>query len=222
MRSLIGNWLDAVGERLTLAEKIGMAAIVIALALAAAPLGWIARRFVYRDPGRRRAEPAAPGARRRLDIRDLRGAAARRPRRAGGRARLLQPLRSEHAGRHRRRVRGGARADRRQCAWPRRARARARGLAAHSDERPVGGDRLSPRDGDRGDLGGRAADRAGGRRRRLAQHRGRRRGAWARSSPRSRSPTRCASSASQPAGAQGSPQNEAWAPLENARLGGRA
>ena len=37
--------------RPTLAEKIGMAAIVIALALAAAPLGWIARRFVYRDQG---------------------------------------------------------------------------------------------------------------------------------------------------------------------------
>jgi potassium-dependent mechanosensitive channel len=50
MRSLIGNWLDAVGERLTLLEKIEMAAGVIALALAAAPLGWLARRFVYRDP----------------------------------------------------------------------------------------------------------------------------------------------------------------------------
>jgi potassium-dependent mechanosensitive channel len=51
MRGLIGNWLDAVGERLTLAEKIEMAAGLIALALAAAPLGWLARRFVYRDPG---------------------------------------------------------------------------------------------------------------------------------------------------------------------------
>jgi small-conductance mechanosensitive channel len=50
MRSLIGNWLDAVGQRLTLADKLGMAAIVIALALAATPLGWLARRFVYRDP----------------------------------------------------------------------------------------------------------------------------------------------------------------------------
>ena len=50
MRSLIGNWLDAIGERLTLVEKIEMAAGVIALALAAAPLGWLARRFVYRDP----------------------------------------------------------------------------------------------------------------------------------------------------------------------------
>lgn len=49
MRNLVGNWLDAAGERLTLADKIGMAAIVIALALAAAPLGWFARRFVYRD-----------------------------------------------------------------------------------------------------------------------------------------------------------------------------
>jgi potassium-dependent mechanosensitive channel len=51
MRGLIGNWLDAVGDRLTLAEKIEMAAGLIALALAAAPLGWLARRFVYRDPG---------------------------------------------------------------------------------------------------------------------------------------------------------------------------
>ena len=49
MRELVGNWLGAVGERSALA-KAGMAAIVIALALAAAPLGWLARRFVYRDP----------------------------------------------------------------------------------------------------------------------------------------------------------------------------
>jgi potassium efflux system protein len=48
VRNLIDNWLGAIGERPLLA-KIGMAAIVIALALAAAPLGWIARRFVYRD-----------------------------------------------------------------------------------------------------------------------------------------------------------------------------
>jgi small-conductance mechanosensitive channel len=50
VRNLIDNWLGAIGERPLLA-KIGMAAIVIALALAAAPLGWIARRFVYRDLG---------------------------------------------------------------------------------------------------------------------------------------------------------------------------
>jgi potassium-dependent mechanosensitive channel len=49
VRNLIDNWLGAIGERPLLA-KIGMAAIVIALALAAAPLGWIARRFVYRNP----------------------------------------------------------------------------------------------------------------------------------------------------------------------------
>src|SRR6202020_1805892 len=48
VHNLIDNWLGAIGERPLLA-KIGMAAIVIALALAAAPLGWIARRFVYRD-----------------------------------------------------------------------------------------------------------------------------------------------------------------------------
>jgi potassium-dependent mechanosensitive channel len=50
IQGLVGNWLEAAGERLTLVEKVGMAAIVIALALAAAPLGWLARRFVYRDP----------------------------------------------------------------------------------------------------------------------------------------------------------------------------
>src|SRR5580700_9685595 len=50
VRNLAGNWLGAIGERPLLA-KIGMAAIALALALAAAPLGWIARRFVYRDLG---------------------------------------------------------------------------------------------------------------------------------------------------------------------------
>jgi potassium-dependent mechanosensitive channel len=50
MRSLIGNWLDALGERLSLAQKIGVAAIVLALALAAAPLSWLSRRVVHRDP----------------------------------------------------------------------------------------------------------------------------------------------------------------------------
>jgi potassium-dependent mechanosensitive channel len=50
VRNLADNWLGAIGERPLLA-KIGMAAIVIALALAAVPLGWIARRFVYRDVG---------------------------------------------------------------------------------------------------------------------------------------------------------------------------
>jgi len=55
MGSLIGNWLDAARERLTLAEEIGLAALVIALMLGPVPLGWIARRFVYRD---RVAEPS--------------------------------------------------------------------------------------------------------------------------------------------------------------------
>ncbi len=49
--SLVDNWLGAIEGRLTLIEKIGMAAIVIVLALAAIPLGWVTRRFVYRDPG---------------------------------------------------------------------------------------------------------------------------------------------------------------------------
>ena len=50
MRSLIGNWLDAVGERLSTAAKIGIAAAALALALAVAPLAWLTRRVVYRDP----------------------------------------------------------------------------------------------------------------------------------------------------------------------------
>jgi potassium-dependent mechanosensitive channel len=50
VRNLAENWRGAIGERPLLA-KIGMVAILIALALAAAPLGWIARRFVYRDLG---------------------------------------------------------------------------------------------------------------------------------------------------------------------------
>jgi small-conductance mechanosensitive channel len=50
VRNLTDNWIGAIGERPLLA-KIGLAAIVIALALAAVPLGWIARRFVYRDLG---------------------------------------------------------------------------------------------------------------------------------------------------------------------------
>ena len=51
MRNLVDNWIGVVEGRPTLAEKIGMAAIVIALLLAAAPLGWIARRFIYRELG---------------------------------------------------------------------------------------------------------------------------------------------------------------------------
>ena len=65
VRNLIDNWAGAIRERSLLA-KIGMAAIVIALALAAIPLGWIARRFVYRDlgettPSRLRRALAAAG-----------------------------------------------------------------------------------------------------------------------------------------------------------------
>jgi potassium-dependent mechanosensitive channel len=47
---LIGNWLGAVGERLTLTLKIGIAAVALALLVAAAPLPWLARRVVHRDP----------------------------------------------------------------------------------------------------------------------------------------------------------------------------
>jgi potassium-dependent mechanosensitive channel len=50
IRSLLDNWLGGIGERLTLAQKIGMAAVVALLALLAAPLAWFARRIVHRDP----------------------------------------------------------------------------------------------------------------------------------------------------------------------------
>ena len=83
--------------------------------------------------GREDAKPIAPCARRRFDICALRRAAARWPRRAGQRAQFLRSIRSQHARGHRRRVRGGPRADRRQCAWPRHARAEACCVEARSD-----------------------------------------------------------------------------------------
>jgi small-conductance mechanosensitive channel len=49
--ALIGNWLDAIGERMTLTAKIGLALLALAFVLAAAPLAWLTRRVVYRDPG---------------------------------------------------------------------------------------------------------------------------------------------------------------------------
>ncbi len=51
MRSLIGNWLGAVGERITPTLKIGIATLALALALAVLPLGWVTRRVLHRDPG---------------------------------------------------------------------------------------------------------------------------------------------------------------------------
>ena len=51
MRSLTGNWLGAVGERITPTLKIGIAAVALALALAVVPLGWLTRRILHRDPG---------------------------------------------------------------------------------------------------------------------------------------------------------------------------
>ena len=50
VRSLIGNWLGGVADRLTLSQKIAMAAVAALIALIAAPLAWIARRIVHRDP----------------------------------------------------------------------------------------------------------------------------------------------------------------------------
>jgi potassium efflux system protein len=50
VKSLIADWLDGIGARLTLVQKVGMAAVAILLALIAAPLTWLARRIVHRDP----------------------------------------------------------------------------------------------------------------------------------------------------------------------------
>ena len=50
VRSQIADWLDGIGARLTLMQKIGMAAVAALLALIAAPLTWVARRIVHRDP----------------------------------------------------------------------------------------------------------------------------------------------------------------------------
>ena len=172
VRNLIDNWAGAIRERPLLA-KIGMAAIVIALALAAIPLGWIARRFVYRDlsettPSRLRRALAAAGTFVIFAVLPLGGLGV-----LAGALELLQPYRSEHAEGHRRRVRGGARADRRQRAWSWPVRARACGLEARSDQRSGGKNFLPPRDDVCGDLGCRTFDRASGRRGRLAQYRGR-------------------------------------------------
>jgi small-conductance mechanosensitive channel len=60
MRSLIDNWLGAVGERLTPAVKIAVAAIALALALAVVLLSWLTRRVFSRDHG-----ASAPGRLRR-------------------------------------------------------------------------------------------------------------------------------------------------------------
>src|SRR5271165_433147 len=50
VRSLIADWLGGVGARLTLVQKIVIAAVAALLALIAAPLTWVARRIVRRDP----------------------------------------------------------------------------------------------------------------------------------------------------------------------------
>ena len=50
VRSLIGDWLGRIADRLTFAQKIGMAAVAALLALPAAPIAWLARRVIHRDP----------------------------------------------------------------------------------------------------------------------------------------------------------------------------
>ena len=67
VRSLIADWLDGIGARLTLMQKIGMAAVA---ALLAADRGAAHMGRAPNCPSRsygERAEPTAPRARRRLD-----------------------------------------------------------------------------------------------------------------------------------------------------------
>ena len=172
VRNLTDNWIGAIGERPLLA-KIGMAAIVIALALAAVPLGWIARRFVYRDlgektPSRLRRALAAAWTFVIFAVLPLAGLGV-----LAGALDSFDLSDPSMQGVIDAALRGGARADRRQRAWPRHARASACGLEARSGQRSDGGNPLSPRDGACGDLGSRAVGRACGRRRRFVQHRGR-------------------------------------------------
>ena len=219
VRNLIDNWLGAIGERpLAGQDRHGRDRD---RACAGRGSAWLDRSPVcLSGSGRDDAEPIAPRARRRLDIRDLRRAADRRSGRAGRRARLLRSLRSEHARGHRRRARGGARADRHQCAWPRHARAWAPGLEARSGQRSVGGNPLSPRDDVCGDLGCRAAGRACGRRRGLAQYRGRHTG---RRRGRRRDRDRLCDAPARGAadGRARVAAKRGLGPLENARLCGR-
>ena len=60
MTSQVRSWIAGVGVRLTLAQKLGMAAVAVLLALVAIPVHWVARRVVYRDP-----DAAAPSRLRR-------------------------------------------------------------------------------------------------------------------------------------------------------------
>ena len=50
MRALIGGWFASVGARLTLMQVLGMAGVIVLMALVSVPVLWIARRVAYRDP----------------------------------------------------------------------------------------------------------------------------------------------------------------------------
>ena len=159
-------------------------------------------------------EPTAARARRRMDRSGAGSRAAHRPRIAGQRARHFRRFRSERPRLDRRRAGRRARADRCQCARSRHARAGSRAMAPRCDERPLSRDFLSPRHDHSRDLGRRAADRACGRRRRLAQHRGCRTGGGRRLSLRSLWRKRFITSrACRDSRARGRAQGDAWTPL---------
>jgi small-conductance mechanosensitive channel len=50
MTSLIGGWLASLEGRVSLWQALGLAGVLVLLALVAVPLQWVARRVVYRDP----------------------------------------------------------------------------------------------------------------------------------------------------------------------------
>ena len=50
MSSLIGGWLAGLGGRLTTVQTLAMAGVAVLIGFVAAPIYWVARRVVYRDP----------------------------------------------------------------------------------------------------------------------------------------------------------------------------
>ncbi len=50
IRLKVGAWLAGLGGRLTLAQKLGIAAVAGFLALIAIPIHWVARRVIHLDP----------------------------------------------------------------------------------------------------------------------------------------------------------------------------
>ena len=48
--ALFGDWMRGVRQRLSLSQELGFGALLLALILSAAPMRWVARRVIARDP----------------------------------------------------------------------------------------------------------------------------------------------------------------------------